>query len=239
MIDGSDDNGSDLAIQDHVLVEAVVAGRLLSLRTVMVKVCPTELWLGLASPDRRLEALREGRELRLTVARSDTALLGRSEFLRALGESRSRVFAVARPDAFERAQRRNYVRYEIDLPVRFRHLDPVTAEPRGRSATGTTVNVSPGGLLLRTDAAVAVGEDLDLVVPLSGGDRISTTDRVIRVRETSAFAPGDSGPTRATEVAVEFTRITAIDRAWIVRHVLATEQRRREAAGQLPGATFN
>jgi c-di-GMP-binding flagellar brake protein YcgR len=236
---GDGDRDGELRLNDHVLAEADIEGRPISFRTVTVKVCPTEVWLGLASPDRRLGALRSGQPIRLAVARQATALLGESEYLRPLGESRSRIFAVSLPAALEQVQRRAYVRYEIDLPVQFRRLDPDSKEPRGRSAAGTTVNVSPGGLLLRTDAFVAVGEELDLTLPLSGGDRISTTDRVIRVRPTGRTAPGQPSQSKGSEVAVEFTRITAIDRDWIVRFVLATEHRRRlEAAQQVQAPLF-
>jgi c-di-GMP-binding flagellar brake protein YcgR len=228
--DCNGDGVEDLEFNDHVLIESEAAGRLLAFRSVIVKVCPTELWLGLASPDRRLESLGRGQTVRLTVARQGAALLGQSVFLRALGESRSRVFAVVRPEVFGRVQRRAHVRYEIDLPVQFRHLDPATWTPRGKGASGTTVNLSPGGLLLRTDASVAVGEELELTLPLSGGDRISTTDRVIRVLRPPEPAPGGTAEPQRAEVAVQFTRITAIDRDWIVRFVLATEHRRREAA---------
>jgi c-di-GMP-binding flagellar brake protein YcgR len=232
MTDEYDDDTTEPAIQDRVLVEAEMAGRPVSFSAVLLKVCPSELWLGLASPDRRLETIRLGRPIRLSVARTGAALVGPSEFLRAMGGSRSRVFAVRRPEAFETIQRRAHPRYEVDLPVRFRHIDPATWQPHGASNVGTTVNLSPGGLLLRTAAAVAVGEELDLMLPLSGGDRISTTDRVIRVGRVFGGDAGASGQPAPTEVAVKFTRITAIDRDWIVRFVLQTEHRRKQAASR-------
>jgi c-di-GMP-binding flagellar brake protein YcgR len=227
--------GDEVELNDRATAEAYVVGRLFSFRTVIVKVCETELWLGLGSPDRRLGSLRWGQTMRLAVVRQGTALMGTSEFLRPLGESRSRIFAVTRPLDFEPVQRRAYVRYEIDLPVRFRRLDPRTNEPRGRSGAGTTVNLSPGGLLLRTDAPVSVGDELDLSLPLSGGGRISTSDRVLRVMHRPPVTLVGREERPATEVAVEFIRITGFDREQIVRFVLAAEHRRREAARQ-PGA---
>jgi c-di-GMP-binding flagellar brake protein YcgR len=230
------DNETDLSIQDHVQADAVIAGRPVAFRAVLVKVCERELWLGLTSPDRRLEQLRLGRPMRLSVARQGTALVGSSEFLRAMGGSRSRVFAVRRPEALESVQRRSAARIEVGLPVRFRQIDPGTWQPRGRSSTGTTVNLSSGGLLLRTDATLAVGQDLDLMLPLSGGDRISTTDRVVRVGPASTPAEAESGRPANIEVAVRFTRITAIDKEWIVRFMLLTEHRRRESLLARPAA---
>ena len=227
MIESFNEIGDDLELNDRVLVEADAAGRPARFSAIMVKVCPTEVWLGLTNPDRRLRYLRPGQSVRLTIARQGAALVGRGAFLRSLGDSSSRIFAVARPEALDRVQRRAFARFDIGLPVQFRRIDPDTWEPRGRGAAGTTVNVSPGGLLLRTDAPVAVGEELNLTLPLSDWDRISTTDRVIRVTQPS---------TTEHEVAVKFTRITAIDREWIVRFVLAAEHRRREAARRQPAS---
>ncbi len=227
----------DLAIQDRVLVEAEIYGRPVSFRTVIVRICPTELWLGLASPDGRLEAMRQNQTVRLTVARDGAALLGQSAFLRPLGGSRSRVFAVVVPAALDRAQRRGYVRYPIDLPVRFRRIDPATWEPRGKAATTVTRNLSPGGLLFVSDTAINVGDDLDLTLPLAGVDRVSMNGVVKRLaRAAGDGASGPNGQPGRTEVAVEFTRITSLDQGRIVRFILLTEHRRREAALRLPRA---
>ena len=39
-----------IALLDRVLVEADIDGRPVSLRAVIVRICPTELWLGLGHP---------------------------------------------------------------------------------------------------------------------------------------------------------------------------------------------
>ncbi|MGD0018147.1 MAG: PilZ domain-containing protein [Candidatus Limnocylindrales bacterium] len=222
---------NELAIQDRVLVEADLRDRPISFRAVIVRVCPTELWLGLASPDRRLETMRPNQKIRLSVARNSAALLGQSDFLRPLGDSKSRVFAVARPTVLERVQRRGYVRYPIDLPIYFRHVDPATWEPRGKAASTVTRNLSPGRLLFVSNAAVSVGDDLDLTLPLSGGDRVSMNGVVRRLgRGTDDGESGPHGQPNHAEVAVMFTRITSLDQDRIVRLILLTEHRRREAA---------
>jgi c-di-GMP-binding flagellar brake protein YcgR len=220
----------DLAIQDRVFVEAEIDGRPASFRAVIVKLCQTELWLGLSSPDHRLEALRGDQTIRLTVARSDAALLGQSGFLRPLSGSKSRAFAVVRPGVLERVQRRAHLRYQIDLPIYFRHLDPATREPRGKAVSCMTVNISSGGLLLESDASLNVGDELDLTLPLSGEDRVSMFGVVTRVQGAQEGASSPSGQPGRTSVAVKFTRITAVDQDRIVRFILITEHRRREAA---------
>jgi c-di-GMP-binding flagellar brake protein YcgR len=214
---------NELAIQDHVLVEADFADHAAAFRTVIVRVCERELWLGLASPDHRIESLRPKQPVKLTIARTGAALLGNSGFLRPLGDSKSRIFAVARPVVLERAQRRGYVRYPIDLPVHFRHLDPATWEPRGRLATTTTKDLSPGGMLFTSAMPLNVGDDLDLTLPFSSWQRLSMSGVVRRV----ARGAGDGEP---AEAAVKFTRITNLDQDRIVRLILLTEHRRREAA---------
>jgi PilZ domain len=226
---------NELAIQDRVLVEAQIDGRSVPFRTVIVRICPTELWLGVASSDRRLDTMAPNQGIKLTIARDGAALLARSDFIRPLGDSRSRVFAVARPAVLERVQRRGYVRYPIDLPVLFRHVDPTTWEPLGRVATTVTRNLSPGGLLFVSDIPVDVGDDLDLTMPLSGGDRLSMSGVVRRLGRGADWganddALGPNGRRSQTEVAVAFTRITSLDQDRIVRLILLTEHRRREAA---------
>lgn len=221
---------NDLAIQDRALVEVEIAGRPISFRSVIVRICEEELWLGLASPDWRLESMRPDQPVRLTIARDGAALLARSFFLRPLGGGRSRVFAVERPVALERVQRRGYVRYPIDLPVHFRHVDHATWEPRGKVATTVTKNLSPGGVLFSSDVPVSVGDDLDLTLPLSGWDRLSMSGVVRRVTAGAASPSWRPGQPEPTEAAVKFTRITTLDQDRIVRLILLTEHRRREAA---------
>jgi c-di-GMP-binding flagellar brake protein YcgR len=183
------------------------------------------------SPDHRLDTMRADQRVQLTVARNGAGLLGRADFLRPLGGSKSRVFAVGRPDVLERVQRRGFVRYPIDVPVHFRHVDPDTWQPRGKLATTVTRDLSPGGMLFVSDVAVRVGEDLDLTLPISRWAPVSASGivrRVARSPRTGDSRPG--GEPQPTEAAVQFTRITALDQDRIVRLILLTEHRRREAA---------
>jgi c-di-GMP-binding flagellar brake protein YcgR len=217
-----DGAGNELAIQDRVLVEADLTDRATAFRTVIVRVCESELWLGLASPDHRIESMRPKQPVKLTIARTGAALLGNSGFLRPLGDSKSRIFAVARPIVLERTQRRGYVRYPIDLPVHFRRLDPTTWAPRGKLATTTTKDLSPAGMLFTSYVPLKVGDDLDLTLPFSSWQRLSMSGVVKRV--TAGTSDGKPG-----EAAVKFTRITTLDQERIVHLILLAEHRRREA----------
>ena len=227
---------SELVIQDRVLVEADVDGRAIALRAMIVKVCPDELWLGMASPDRRLEAFAQDQVLDLTVARTGAALVGQSGFLRPLGGSKSRIFAVVRPASLERVQRRTHLRYQIDLPIIFRHTDPETREPRGKAGAAKTINVSPGGLLFQGEIPATLGEELALTLPITREDHISMLGVVTRIRGGDEAAPEENSPAGAirTEVALRFTRLTAVDQERLIRFVLLTEHRRREAALREP-----
>ena len=225
--------GADLALQDHVLVETEIGGRTVGFRVVVVKVSPTELWLGLATPDHRLLSLDPGQKVRLTVGRPGYALIGESEFVRHLGESHSRVFAVVQSPRLERTQRRSQARIDVQMEVRLRRIDPATGEARGKGASGMTVNASPGGLLLETDMDVAVGDDLEITIRLSGDDRISASGRVTRLRELGDPAQ-DGRP--MLSVAVKFTRMTAVDQRSIMRHCFLLEHRRQIAGNPGPGA---
>jgi hypothetical protein len=93
-----------------------------------------------------------------------------------------------------------------------------------------TVNISSCGLLLESDAALEVGDELDLTLPLSGEDRISMFGVVTRVQEAREGSSGQGGQSGGMEVAVKFTRITTVDQDRLVRFILITEHRRREAA---------
>ena len=234
MVDDNNNPGNELAMQDRVLVEADVAGHGVAFRTMIVKVCPDELWLGLASPDRRVEQISQQQQLRLTVARTGCALVGESTFLRPLGGGKSRVFAVSRPRTLGRVQRRAHIRYQTDVPISFRRLDPTTLEPRGKGGTAMTVNVSPGGLLFNTDLPFTVGDVIDVTLALSGLDRVAATAQVTRIIGPVAGMDRPEGTTPTSEIAVRFTRITAVDQDRVVRLLLLKEHRRQESAAPEP-----
>jgi hypothetical protein len=78
------DSREDLAIQDQVLVETVLAGQDTRLQAVIVRLAETELWLGLVSAEAGLENLLRGQDVRLSVTHRGEVLLGPSQFLRLL-----------------------------------------------------------------------------------------------------------------------------------------------------------
>jgi hypothetical protein len=91
-------------------------------------------------------------------------------------------------------------------------------------------------LLFTTDAAPLPGEELSFSLPLVGADRVSMIGLVTRVRGPEDLALVPEGETAISEVAVRFTRITAVDQDRVVRFILITEHRRREAILREPPA---
>jgi c-di-GMP-binding flagellar brake protein YcgR len=220
---------AQLALLDRVLVEADIDGGCVSLRAVIVRICPTELWLGLASLDGRLDAIQADQRVRLTVSRDGLALVSESRFIRLLDPSKKRVFAVVWPGVLETVQRRAHVRYQFDWPIHLRHLDPITREPQGKPASGTTINVSSGGLLIESDTPLNLDQELELTLPLLGGAEVKMLGVVVRVQGADEDKSSRDGGLGRTQAAVKFTRITALDQERIVRFILLTEHRRREA----------
>lgn len=220
----------EIAIRDRIVLEADVPAGPVSISSLVVKADDEELWLGVARPEPALTLFHSEQPIRLMVAEGAVSRLGRSVFLRTLAGDPPRIIAVSRPAEFELLQRRLHLRYDLDAPIRLRQLDPITKEPRGRSAAASAVNVSLGGMLVRTPAAVpvSVGDEVDMTLPLGGGDHISTGNRVVRVRVLPT--PSVPGQPFVMEVGTRFTRITSADQDLLLRMALAADRRRRLAA---------
>jgi hypothetical protein len=224
----------EIALRDHLVVEGSVRGCSVALDALVVKVGDADLWLGIPEPDVIVSHFREGQPLRLVVPSDGGAMLGESVYLKNLAGDPPRIFSVRRPAELVAVQRRLHHRFELEAPVRFRRLDPITKEARGSAAPASAVNVSLGGMLLRTVSHVVVGDEVEMSLPLGEGDRISTTNRVVRVRALPT--PNVPGQPFVLEVGTRFTRVTAVDQDMLLRLALAAERRRKlaaEASGEL------
>ncbi len=231
----------DLAVHDEVLVETDLDGSPVSLPSFVTNVLDGELWLALRQPDPRLKRIDPGRRIHLTFDRAG-AFVVESEFLRRLGGSsdsgarRSLVFAVRRPQDFERAERRAQVRMALERDVRIKSSGTLAGDAVG---AGRTVNVGPGGVQLVTEMPLMFGDRLRLALALTARDIVVAAGQVIRIEEVPAPAlpgsVGSPGKRKAiTRVAVRFDRISEQDHERITRHILAA--RRDGAAVELDGA---
>jgi c-di-GMP-binding flagellar brake protein YcgR len=214
-----------VALLDRVLVESEVDGSCASFQAVIVRICPTELWLSLASPDERLGAMLADQSVRLTVSRGQAALVSQSKFRRLLDGDKMRDFAATWPGALERVQRRAHVRYRIDWPVHFRRTDPATGTALGEVLRGTALNISAGGLLFASDTPVSVDEELELTLPLYAGDGLKMHGVVVRAREAGEDSSQAGEPGRI-QSAVRFTRMSSPEQERILRFIRLTEHRR-------------
>jgi len=147
------------------------------------------------------------------------------------------VLALDYPVRFWRGQRRLFFRLEITLPVAFVVMDEagrahgagipglgVAYTPAGRRLTGTTGNLSGGGLLLQTDYPLLPRNRLDLEMALPSGKHVHATGEVVRVVRPLHRRPGQYG--------VHFVQIALQDLEAIVR-LIWTEQQARRRAGLL------
>ena len=231
MIESANQILADVTLQDRVLVEADLGGQITGFRAVVVKVAPDEIWLGLPAQDRRLEAMGEGKRLRLTVTREGGALVAQTRFLRHL--SQCRIFAVEKPSRIERVQRRAHRRVALQLEARLRMLNPGTGMVEGKGFSGRTVDVSTGGVLVETDMPLNLGDEVDLTLMLAATDRVSTTGKVTGIRDLAGGAAASSSQgTPGVAIGLKFLRMTTVDEDRILRRLLLAEHRRE--AGPAP-----
>lgn len=104
-------------------------------------------------------------------------------------------------DLQDAIQRRRYERVEIDAPIRIStidpEIDPHTGRPFFRAFEDRCVNLSRGGLLMRTREALAPGRRVLLEVELPGGPSFEAVARI-------AWAGHAGRQSDALDLGVEF-----------------------------------
>jgi len=224
-------------VHDTVFVEAEVDGRPVQFRAVVVNVLRDCLWLGLIKPDRRLEQVRDGVPVTLTLRRNGTAVVASERFLGHLGTTQSRLFSVAWRDTCEAVQRRAHLRVRAECPVEYVILQSALGEP-GMSATGVTRDISASGLQMRVDRAVedtvVEGDLLEVRLSLDSGMVLADAS-VVRVEDLTDIGP-DGKPVpfaKATQkpvtaIAVQFESISDTAQDRIVRYMFSLQRMRRD-----------
>jgi c-di-GMP-binding flagellar brake protein YcgR len=223
------------AIHDQVFVEAEVDGNVVGLRAIVVSVLPTSMWLGLTQPDASLKRFQPDQTINLTIRRGTSAVVAESRFLSHLGASKSRLFSVEWPEDFQVTQRREHLRLDAECPIEYTVISQGDSGSAGRTGSGTTSNLSAGGLLFKVnvpaDEAVAVDDELWLRVAL-GADAIATEARVVRVHQIEQEVHGrpkpPGGVETATIVAVRFVSIGMGTQDRIVRYIFRLQRSRRD-----------
>jgi c-di-GMP-binding flagellar brake protein YcgR len=238
----------DLSIHDEVVVETEISGEPVCLTAFVTNVLAEELWLALRSPDARLAALTEGQKVHLTFDRGGT-LIVESEFRRRLGnparlgQEKSRVFAVRRPQGVESVQRRAHVRIDLERTVRIRALGTRGSDKMGN---GKTVNIGAGGLQFTTDMPLLFGEQLRVALVLTSHEIVIAEGPIVRIDEVVQLGPdgrpetapaktenpaepGTMMPKVLSRVAMRFDKIAAADQERISIHILAAHRQRKPA----------
>jgi c-di-GMP-binding flagellar brake protein YcgR len=227
-----------------VLLETEVGGELVSLPSFVTNVLSEELWLAPRSTGDRLAGLQRGQRVHLTFDRGG-ALVVESEFLRRLGSSsslgndKSRVFAVRRPQGVDQVQRRAHVRVDMARDVRIKAMSGLSAETVG---SGRTVNVGAGGVQISTDMPLNLGDLVRIALVLSPRAIVVADGPVVRIDEVVAPAeagPGSgaySQPAALARVAVRFDRISEEDQERIACHILAAHRKSTTAAARTVAA---
>lgn len=135
------------------------------------------------------------------------------------------VIGVAKPEAFSRIQRREFVRVAVNIPVEYKPLEPThLAPPEYQDAY--IVNLSGGGARIVTwyppeDKDIDAGAKLKLKFELPGGNRIETKAMIIRIIDERT----EKGV--CYKLAVEFTEIDQRKQDAIARHVLECQYEMR------------
>jgi c-di-GMP-binding flagellar brake protein YcgR len=232
-----DDADHKPAVHDQVLVEAEIDGRLLGFRAVVVNVGPAALWLGLVRPDSRLDSIRPGDAIGLTMRRDGAAVVGRSKFLAHLKSTQARIFSVAWPDEYKVTQRREHLRLDTEAPVRYTVISQSDIGGAGLEGHGVTRNLSAGGVQFVVKApirdAVSAGDALDLRMEL-GQDVVIAEADVVRVedatnlgRDGRPLPPSKAARPPRTMIAVRFEAISAGAQDRIVGHIFSLQRMRK------------
>jgi c-di-GMP-binding flagellar brake protein YcgR len=232
-----DETDKKPAVHDQVLVETDIDGRLVGFRAVVVNIGPTALWLGLVRSDSRLEQVRPGDPVSLTIRRGGAAMIGRTAFLSHLGSTQARLFSVEWPEGYLLVQRREHLRLDTEAPIRYVVVSQSETGGIGDEGSGSTRNISAGGLLFLVKApireTVSGGDALELHLQL-GRDVVMTEADVIRVEDATDVGPDGrplppvrpARPPR-TLIAVRFEAISEGAQDCIVRHIFALQRMRR------------
>ena len=151
--------------------------------------------------------------LAVYVTRDDSQYRGESRVVRVFRRRSVPVMEVTVPGSYERVQRREYVRWECSLNVRWWAIDGAIDEGQG-----ITVNLSCGGMLGGSRTPLRLGGRYRFEVRLPGAP-LSMNGIVVRIDSDG----GGSG----SLWAVDFTRIGVADQDRIVSYIFGEQLRLR------------
>ena len=120
----------------------------------------------------------------------------------------------------KRIQRRNFVRLDTRIPMRYMELDD-NMQPLSEELTATTVDISGGGLMFTTNSPVEQGKTLEVRVCFDDGTILTAVGKAVRVIDNV------SGKDKKS-VGVEFTLIEERERDKIIRFIFHQQRELRQ-----------
>jgi len=136
------------------------------------------------------------------------------------------MVVVSKPTQLNRVQRRNFVRFDTILPLKFSLIDGEGSAEKPEVFQAGTLDISGGGVGFNTALPLQMGIRLQLELGLPGQEPIEAIGTVVRVVD-------ESGPVKKRyQIGVNFLVIEEKDRDRIIRHIF-TKQRELRNKGLL------
>lgn len=177
----------------------------------------TEEYLYISMPMRKgtLLPMRIGKEIKIIMRHKNSTV---GFFTKVVGRRREPIpyLIITKPDRIVPVnQKREYVRLDVSLPVRFRVIDD---EDNGQIEEGVTIDISAGGALFSTKSELKTGQKIEIEIKLAAKNIFSCYAHVIRV-----FERGRQGK-NAIQVAVEYDGIAETDRDRIFKFIFKKQR---------------
>lgn len=206
-------------------------------RAVVANVTLSALWLVIGPAEPPFPRLAADEAVELTLEVDGRPLTVTTRFEADLGRGRLPMFSVGWPPVqrtinrpADGRQRRAHIRIEAACPIEYTVVTQSDRAAAGQTGTGTTIDISAGGVLFETDGSPdelpGVCDGLEIVLEFDG-DVVMAEAEVVRVIGSGPSRDPRVGAFRS-EIAVRFVGIDRWAQDRIVRHIFAHMRRHRE-----------
>lgn len=176
-----------------------------------------EKYIYISMPMRKgaLLPMRLGEEIKI-ILRQKNGTFG--FFTKIAGRRREPIpyLIIDKPERFISVnQKREFVRLEVNLSVRFRVVD---GDNRGPIEEGMTIDISAGGILFSTQADIKAGQKIEMELQLSDKESFFSQAHAIRVFERGKHEKN------SVRVAIEYDDISESQRDRIFRFIFEKQR---------------
>jgi len=207
---------NNLKINQLIEIEVNTDGKTEYLPSRIEEIKDKYLYISMPMRKGALLPMRLGEEIKVIV-RQKNATFG---FLTKIaGRRRDPIpyLIVEKPEQFVKVnQKREFVRLEVSLPIRFRIVDE--ENPDNGIEEGTTVDISAGGALFSTQAEIKAGQKIEIDLQLSNKGSFFCRANVVRVFERG------KNEKNAVRVAIEYNDISESQRDKIFRFIFEKQR---------------